>query len=418
MKKRTIYSIFFVTLLTTEFYYISIGGGIARIYHFAVILVILALARRIPELFSSRVFWALLGFWGINFLAALLSSAPTTALASFLSLSANIGVAITVALILISGRVDFLTLKRIIYTVTLLSIGWALMQIVIFRLAGVSLSLSVEQEGQILIGFGPAFRTEANSFGKYLIVPFLLFLPEFVKNRRNKYITLFYAILIVGILAVFTRSSIYGLGLALLFIVSWYFARGQFSIFVRRSSKIVGMAVAGLFLFLSGLLGFSDYALYKFGALFNPEEILEGGSSSFRIMAMENTLDKFLADEKTILIGNGWGQVYMDYGGELIQTGGSDLLTTLGYGGLLGGGAYLLFMVFAFFSALRVAKSSPDHDKALFAEGVMFALLGIFFASQMAGYLIAPEYWLLIGACIYLSVNSHKRPAHISAEYR
>lgn len=35
----------------------------------------------------------------------------------------------------------------------------------------------------------------------------------------------------------------------------------------------------------------------------------------------------------------------------------------------------------------------------------MFALIGIFCTAQMAGYLITPEYWLLIGLSIYLSVN-------------
>lgn len=418
MKKKTIFSIFFVILLVTEFYYIQIGGGIARIYHFAAILVILALAGQIPWLFSSRVFLALLGFLGINLLAAILSDAPAAALASFLSLGANVGVAIAVALILISGKVDLLFFKRLILFVTLLSIVWALIQIAAFRLGGVSLALSVQQESQILQGFGPAFRTEANSFGKYLIVPFLLFLPEFVKNRRNKYMIFFYVTLIVGILAVFTRSSIYGLGLAMIFIIFWYLVRGQFSIFARRWSKIAIFAAAGLVVFVSGLLNVSEYALFKIDHLFSQEEILEGGSSAFRIMAMENTLNAFLANEKTILIGNGWGQVYMDYGGDLVQTGGGDLLSTLGYGGLMGGGAYLLFMFFAFFSAMKVAKSSPDRDKTLFAEGVMFALVGVFFASQMAGYLIAPEYWLLIGVSVYLSAKPRKRPAYISAVYR
>lgn len=418
MKKKTLYSLFFVILLVTEFYYIQIGGGTARIYHFAAILVILALAGQIPRLYSSRVFLALLGFLGINLLAAILSDAPAAALASFLSLVANVGVAIAVALILISEKVDLISFRRLILVVTLLSIVWALIQITAFRLGGVSLALSLAQEGQIQMGFGPAFRTEANTFGKYLIVPFLLFLPEFVKNRRNKYMTYFYATLIVGILAVFTRSSIYGLGLAMIFIVFWYLVRGQFSIFARRWSKIAFFAAAGLVVFVSGLLNVSEYALYKIDHLFSQEEILEGGSSGFRIMAMQNTLDAFLANEKTILIGNGWGQVYMEYGGDSVQTGGGDLLATLGYGGLLGGGAYLLFMSFAFFSAMRVAMTSVDRDKALFAEGVMFALLGVFMAGQMAGYMIAPEYWLLIGVSIYLSAKSRKRPAYISTEYR
>ncbi|MDH5561820.1 MAG: hypothetical protein OEY59_13305, partial [Deltaproteobacteria bacterium] len=73
--------------------------------------------------------------------------------------------------------------------------------------------------------------------------------------------------------------------------------------------------------------------------------------------------------------------------------------------GAFGGATYLLYMLFTFLSAKKVATSRLDTQTTQFAEGIMFVFVGIFCTGQMAGYLIAPEYWLFIGVGICLSAK-------------
>lgn len=413
LKKNIIYSSFFVILLCTEFYYIQIGDGhgFARIYHFLAVFVVILLSGFIPSLFKSKVFLSLLIFLFVNLCAVALSDTPVAALASLSSFCANLAVAMATALILRSGKVNLASFKYIILIVSVISILWGLTQIAAFRIAGLDLSLSSEQQTQILMGFGPGFRTEANTFGKYMVLPFFLFLPDLI-NQRNKSIILAYLVILAGILMNFTRTSIYGMLITFTLVLLWYFLKGKSFLFMRKSMIIVGVTVIFLNLLLAGFLTWSEYGSYKFEQLFSEEEILEGASSAYRIESMQIVIEGALSDSKKLLFGNGWGQTYIYFRGKLQQAGGGDIINVLGYAGLIGIFSYLMYMWFSFLAAKKVARKNQDINQAQFAEGVMFALLGIFITSQMAGYLITPEYWMLIGVCIYLSIgNRLKKPS-------
>jgi len=410
LKKNIIYSLFFVILLCTEFYYIQIGDGhgYARIYHFVAVIVVFLLIGFIKSLFKSKIFLSLLVFVFINLCAVTLSDEPSAALASLSSLCANIAVAMATALILRSGKIDLASFKRIVLIVSVISVLWGLLQIVAFRIAGLDLSLSSEQRTQILIGFGPGFRTEANTFGKYMVLPFFLFLPDLI-NHRDKSIILVYLVILVGILMNFTRTSIYGILITLTLLFFWYFLRGKSLFFIRKTMIIAGVTVIFINLLLAGFLTWSEYGSYKFENLFSEEEIFEGSSSAYRIESMQIVIEGALSDPKKLLIGNGWGQTYIYFRGKLQQAGGGDIITVLGYSGLIGIVAYLIYMWFSFIAAKKVARNNQDINQAQFAEGVMFAFFGIFITSQMAGYFITPEYWMLIGVCIYLNIGNRPK---------
>ncbi len=403
MMTKRVYALFFVILLTTEFFYIQVGGGVAHPYHFLSLIYLLVLFEKIPKLFKSKVFLALIAFVAINLGAVALSDTPDKAFASFLSLCANIGVSMATALILLAGKIKISSLKRTIIGVTLISIPFGILQIFAFRFAGIVLALSSEQVNQISLGFGPAFRNEANTFGKYMVFPFLLFLPEYIESKRIKKINLIILAFIIGILMNFTRTSIYGMGITFLFILIWYLRKNKFSLLIQKGLKI-GLVIAfGIFLMLSGVLKTSEYAQYKINNFFNQEEITSGGSSNYRINSMQLILDDSLSSTKKTVIGNGWGQTPYDTNTEL-KTGAGDIVDLMGYSGILGVFGYLFYTWLAFKSASTVSASSQDQEKAIFATGVTFALVGIFCTAQFASYLIAPEYWMLIGLCIFLSV--------------
>lgn len=403
VRRNTFYTLFIVVLLTTEFFYIEIAGGVARIYHFWAVLVVLLLAGSIPLLLRSKVFIALVFFAAINFLTALLSDTPSAALASLMSNYANIGIVTAVALILLRGSLSDIQVAHLVLFITILSVLWSIAQMTSYQ-GGLLLALSPEQVLQVQLGFGPAFRTEANTFGKYLVLPFLLFLPMVINGQRKRMLQFAYVLMLLGILMNFTRTALYGILIAILYAFAWYLLKGGFTKVVARYSMIGSGVMLGLLLITSGLIPQSDYAQHKIDNFFDKEEVLEGGSSAYRIEAMEVVLENTLADEKRFLIGNGWGQTYYDVRGEEVQAGGGDLINVFGYSGILGAVAYLAFQFLAFSAAFRLAWRKDRTPQTLLAEGVLFSMVGMFFTGQMSGYLIAPEFYLLLGICVYFSL--------------
>lgn len=399
---NTLYTLFLVSLFVTEFYWITVGDGVARIYHFLAVVVVLLLAGSLRKLFRSGVFLALLAFAGINIFAVVLSDNPEQALASLMSFFANVAVAMAVALLL-RNKVPPERFMKLILTVTVISVFWGLVQIVAFKM-NVVLALSVQQLGQIGWGFGPGFRTEANTFGKALLLPFLLFLPFYLRTPRSRWLQVAYLMMMIGILMNFTRTAIYGLMVALLFAFLWCAVRGQLALVMSRTIKIVIVTAIGIALITNGIVQVSDYAKYKLDNFFKQEEILEGGSSAHRLGAMEAVIDNTVNDSKRLFIGNGWGQTYyMDMEGVPVQSGGGDLVNVFGYAGMLGLLFYLLYSWLVFRALMRVAQRSQDKMHSMFAEGLLFAFVGMFCTGLMSGYLITPEYWLLIGSSIYIS---------------
>lgn len=411
IQRSWFYVLFVVVLLTTEFFYIEVGGGVARVYHFWAAILALLLAGSFPRLLRSGVFVALMLFAGINLLAALLSDAPSAALASLMSNYANLLIVFVVASALLRGRLSMEQLARIILVVTIVSVTWGAIQIAASK-AGLLLALSPEQEGQIQVGFGPGFRTEANTFGKYMVLPFLLFLPALLNNRRNRLLWLAYAVMVVGILMNFTRTSLYGITAAIVFAFVWYLTKGQLNKVTMRFFAMASIVFLGISLIASGTIPLSDYARHKLENFFNEEEVLEGGSSAYRLEAMQAVLDNTLGDDKRMVIGNGWGQTYYQVRGGEVQAGGGDTINILGFSGFLGNAAYLLYTALAFLAAARLARRRDRSTQTLVAEGVVFAIVGMFVTGQMSGYLIAPEYYLLLGICVYLSLLRKPRSSY------
>lgn len=408
VRRNTFYTLFIVVLLTTEFFYIEIAGGVARIYHFLAVLVVLLLAGSIPSLLRSKVFIAVVFFAAINFLAALLSDEPSAALVSLMSNYANIGIVTAVALILLRGRLSGIEVAHLVLFITILSVLLSIAQMVSYQ-GGLLLALSDEQELQVQLGFGPAFRTEANTFGKYLVLPFLLFLPMIISGQHKRVLQFAYMLILLGILMNFTRTALYGILIAILYAFVWYLFKGGFTKVMTRYFMVGSGTILVLLLITSGLIPISDYARHKIDNFFDKEEILEGGSSAYRIEAMEVVLENTLADEKRLLIGNGWGQTYYDIRGEEVQAGGGDLINVFGYSGILGVTAYLAFHFLAFFAAFKLALRRDRTPQTLLAEGVLFSMVGMFFTGQMSGYLIAPEFYLLLGICVYFSLISRSQ---------
>ena len=80
-------------------------------------------------------------------------------------------------------------------------------------------------------------------------------------------------------------------------------------------------------------------------------------------------------------------------------------MNILGYSGVLGVVAYLAYTLLSFMSARKIARFSLDNNKARFAAGGKRLRLWGYLHWSVAGYIITPEYWILIGLSIYLSIR-------------
>ena len=413
VRKSSFYALFIVLLFTAEFYYIELGGGVARLYHFMAVWITLLLATAIPQLFKSVIYRYLLIFVAVNILSAALSDTPVGAFACLTSFIATIAITMAVAMLLLTNRISIERFTNLLLLVTAISVIWSLIQMLAFRF-GLVLGFSEQQEAQILIGFGPAFRTEANTFGKFLSFAFLFFLPLLIRNPRDRRLRFFYLLLLVGILFSFTRTAIVGSLAGGLFAFFWYSLRGKFSMVSTRMLSIVLAVTIVLGLVSGGLVRISDYAQYKIDSLFIQEEWTDGGSSAYRLEAMQTVIDSALRDNKKLVIGNGWGQTFVYMRGEKVQAGGGDVVNILGYAGLIGVTFYLLYTLVLLATLSRVARNRRDPNLAAFGEGLLFAAVGMFVTSQMSGYLIAPEYYLLLGASIYAGIAAKRlRPVSL-----
>lgn len=395
------YIVFVVLLLSTEFFYIDLFGGSLRIYHFLSPLVIFFLFGYFPYLTRTSLFWSFSCFFFVNAVAAAFSVFPTDAFMSLGLVAANMSIAFAVALILVSGRLRLEQMVRIILAVTIISILFGVLQVLCFRLAGVCLALSPSQVIQIKAGFSAGLRTEANSFGKNLNVVTLLILPSLLIASNWRRSLLICIVLVTGMLMSFTRSSQYGLIITLVIIYFWHQFIVRFRLITPKAMVLLGVASVGLLIYATIAPYFNEYSAHKIAFYFDPDEIFEGGSSLFRLMSQKILWDAFVINDKTQLIGNGWGQVYFLIGNIEWQAGGAEFITVLSYGGIFSGLFYLMFQVGSMHKVSRMIFSTEYHDCRGMYEGVLFALIGLFVTGQINGALNSPEYWMMYGVALY-----------------
>lgn len=403
-------SLFLVILLTTEFYHVELWGGIARPYHFAAVAVVALMAFRVPVLLRSAVWRWLMLFAIANAVAVGLSDDPPRAAASFLAFCGNMAVAAAVALALESGGVTLQLVRQIVVVCAVGSVALGVVQAMTFRASGLHLALSPAQIPQIELGFGPGLRTEANMMAKSLVVPLLFLLPAVSVVRARTMALPAFLVILIGLMLNLTRTVIYGLMLWLPILLFWRI-KSRKGLPWRTNRVLVGVGIGGLALVLaySWLVRPNEYARYKAGILLDRSASLDDASASHRMAMMGLVVDDARSSVKRMLIGNGWGQTYQLHQGQWVQAGGGDIVNVLGYSGLVGVAFYLMVLWYVWKSATRFVQqsgwwNSEDIGYGELAEGVVLSVPAVFLIAQMSGYLINPDFWLLLGLGIHLDL--------------
>jgi hypothetical protein len=405
LKKGHPFSLFIIIALLTEFYYIQVLGGALRPYHIIAPFAVLVGSVRLPKLFAAPLFHILIGLVIVNVVSATLANDPTKALLSLGLLVANVTLAVAVAILLISRKISERQAIMAFVFVACLSVVWTIVQIIAFRLTEINLGLSEAQQMQIAAGFGPGFRTEANTFAKFLNVAFLLTLPWLIRKFRGIKLVSVMSLISIGLLLAFTRSVFYTLPITLVLIYLWYNKTGNGRPLNKRSFVLAGVFLAVVVIYTVLSDHFNPYATYKIANFFNPDEITSGNSSGFRLMLQAVMIDSIFESPKNFFLGTGWGQIYyyLDYADREMQAGGADVIVFMAYGGLFSALLWAAAVITAIRSAARMASAAPTSDERLFFQGVMFATLGLLITGMVSGSIVAPEYWIVFGLGIYAS---------------
>jgi hypothetical protein len=404
-KPKLIYPLFIFSCLTTEFYYIHFAGGVLRPYHLLAVVVFICLLPKMGLLFKSKVFIILLIFLLFALVSCLQSSYSVIgALTSFLSVLLNFVVAINIALILITQRISFEKYLRILLFALLVSIVWGLIQFSAHNLFGIDLSLSMSQIDQVGTGIIPSFRTESNTFGKYVVYMLVMGIPLLIRSKLKK-LKVLYILIGIVLLINFTRSAIYGLFIAIPYILFWYTRERKTKSAFKAIMLIVIFATVTFLLMNSGIIKGGEYAFYKVNNFLNLSDVKSDSSAAYRMENMKIIIEGSLESIKTILFGKGWGQTYYVVQNVLTQVGGNDILSIYGFTGALGLLIYIVFLLGAKSRCKNLAIFARDDTDKLIGETFNFLWVTVTAIGLFSGMLISPEYWMMIGGFIFVDTR-------------
>ena len=405
IRKSSIYYLFFFILLLTEFSYIIVFGGTAHPYHFFQLILFLFLIKFIGRTTSTIQFWLLLSFTIYFLLSSLVSLNMSDALRSYMLLVLNIGISVVTAMVLSSKEITITSYKNTILIISLISVAWGLIQFGVKTIADINLTLSVSQIKQINWNLIPSFRTEADSFSKFLLFPIMLYMPDLLyKKNTNKWIIIFYVLAIFSLFINIVRTGIYGLIFGLLVAFIWSIRKRNIKKFLLIFCSIGILIITIIFLLSVGILPIGEYAQSKILNIFNLSysNIVSDYSGSYRIANLTSVLHQTFSNTHNMIWGMGWGQTYYYYGGKDVHLVVGDLFSFLGYGGIIGAILYLVLSIRTFLIFKKAASLKNYYELSLFGEGMMYAFSALFVTSLFAGYLLAPEYWMILGVSIFM----------------
>ncbi len=398
---------YFIVCITTEYCYIEIAGGILRPYHIVTLLYLIYFLPKLKKIIKSNVLKSFMLFFSFGIISILMTDLSIKAgFTSLVLLLLNFIISIIIYILLHEKKININKYTNEFMIVVMVTILWGYIQISAKYFLGLNLALSEQQISQISINLIPSFRTESNTYGKFIITCLAFIIPFIPYEKPKKKVAL--NMVLISLLN-FTRSSTYGIILA-------FIVKIMVSFKIKKIKKIFKVITLIILVFSSlslfthlGILDEKNYGIQKINKIFKLNEISTDESASYRMNAMEIGLNKTLESKKKIIIGNGWGQVRTKINDKIVEPGGGDLLSVFMFNGLIGVFIYLGIYVYIFFNNYKLLKKRKRRNIDLFGEGSLLMLLTIFFTGNMAGMIITPIYWVAFGQIAYIDTLKTRR---------
>jgi hypothetical protein len=411
VKPRVPIFLLLLSIMFTEFYWVKIMGGYLKPFHVASVLLFITFSLfHLRVLKHSKIFWLLVLFVACSLISIAFSGDWENSLRSFLLPLVLFSIALNIGIALHTGKISEETFIKVISFGSLVNVIFGLLQMAAYSLAGVLLTLTENQIGQIVTARRPpAFFTEADTFGKFLGLPLMLLLPFVIDktHRLHRSLKMLWVVLLLGFFVNMTRSALLGIGLAGTAYVFYLFKTKSLSrnLAIIFSLLIMFMA-SGPFIFgMTGAVGSREELNYRFQSLMNPTSAMSQDQSiSYRKRGVEETIEGSVESLDAFIIGHGWGSSIVTSRGEPKDVGGSIFINTLYYSGILALIVFLLLCFRIIVISLKLAKVEDDQKRHIFAEGIFLSFAAMIVTSQLASMWIAPEFWVVIGCAIYLEL--------------
>lgn len=400
-----------LSLMFTEFYWVEVMEGYLKPFHIiSIVLFIIYSIFHLNNLKKSKIFLFFVVFIFICLISIAFSFDWKDSLRSFILPLILFTIALNIAIALHNKKINDELFTNIILYGSLITTIFGIAQIAAYAFTGTLLTLTDVQTGQIVIAKRPpSFFTEADTFGKFLILPFLLFLP-FALNKNNKYhkkIKIVIFIFLLGIIINMTRSAMIGLGIACFIYILYLLKRQSIArnIAIIYLIALVSIIITPFFFATTKIVGSHEELTYRIQTLINPSTIIvEDPSAVYRKRGIEETFEGSTESFQSFIIGHGWGSAIISTKGEPKDVGGMLFLNILYYSGIFALLIYLLICARIISVLLKSIQTKYNIERCLLAEGILFSFLGMLITSQFASMWIAPEFWLVIGCAIYFEI--------------
>ncbi len=408
-----------ISIMFTEFYWVEVMEGYLKPFHIiSVILFMIFSVFHLRNLKLSKIFWFFVSFLLICLISIAFSTDWKDSLRSFILPLILFSITLNIFIALYSKKIsEDLFIKIILYGSIITTI-FAIIQIAAYSFTGILLTLTQGQDAQIVIAKRPpSFFTEADTFGKFLILPFLFFLP-FALDKNNKYhkkIKIIIFIFLFGIIINMTRSAMIGLGITCFIYILYLLKRQSISrniaiIYVIASLSII---IIPFFFATTKIVGSHEELTYRIQTLINPSTmIVEDPSAVYRKRGVEETLEGSIESLNAFLIGHGWGSAIISTKGEPKDVGGTLFINILYYSGIFALILYIFICAMIIRFLLKAVRENNIIEQPLFAEGILFTFIGMLITSQIASMWIAPEFWLVIGCGIYFEILYRQKKSY------
>lgn len=413
-----------LSIIFTEFYWMEIMSGYLKPFHIiSIILFMTFTIFHLKHLKNSKIFRFFLIFLFICSVSIAFSFDWKDSLRSFILPLILCSIAINIAIALYKTKINDESFMKIILYGGIITGAFGIIQMVTYTFTGALLTFTEAQDGQIIIAKRPpSFFTEADTFGKFFILPLLFFLP-FAIDKNNKYhkkikIIMFIFLLVIAINM--TRSALVGIGFAGLLYIFYLFKKNSIgrNIAVIYGILALSIIITPFFFVTTKVVGSHHELTYRIQTLINPSVmIVEDQSVVYRKKGFEETLEGSIESLNAFLIGHGWGSAIISAKGEPKDVGGCLFINILYYSGIFALISYLLVCVTIIRVLLKAARREDKIERRLFAEGILFSFIGMLITSQLASMWIAPEFWLIIGCAIYMEIYCTKRLTLTSNTY-
>jgi len=191
-----------------------------------------------------------------------------------------------------------------------MTVIFGIIQMIAYTFTDTLLTFTIGQDAQISIAKRPpSFFTEADTFGKFLSLPFLFFLP-FAINKNNRFykktkIIIF--IFLLGIIINMTRSALIGIGLTGLIYVFYLFKKNELTRNIATMYIIVSLSIIifPFFFVTTKVVGSHEELSYRIQTLINPSTmIVEDPSAAYRKKGVEETLEGSFESIQSFLVGH------------------------------------------------------------------------------------------------------------------